>query len=356
MNRLWNKMANVLVSGKLRLGKNASLTVVNSDLTESVIDLAELAALDGIAAADLAKIDGITNGTVAAGKAAVVDANKDIGDFRNLDAVNIDAGASGAAGTVDVFPATASKGKLSLTCSDQTGDTIVTVNADEMGQATTVHFADPGAAASYVAQSTAALTLAEVDVLDGAASTNAVAGKAAITDATGILALSNNKMATEAGAGITGGTGTVYKTSVSKLGGIIKTTILLDLTGLSSSTTDLDIIGQGASAAHLGQITAARNGTVLTGRITCLEAPVGGVTDIDMYSAAEATGVFDGAIADLAETALLTAGAAWTLGDVKVFTAVPAANEYLYLTGGAAGTAAAYTAGKFLVEIEGYDA
>jgi hypothetical protein len=33
---------------------------------------------------------------------------------------------------------------------------------------------------------------------------------------------------------------------------------------------------------------------------------------------------------------------------------VPPANDYLYLTGGAAGTAAAYTAGKFLLELFGY--
>lgn len=163
-------------------------------------------------------------------------------------------------------------------------------------------------------------------------------------------------MDTGAGAGITGGTGTVCKSSVVRAGGIIRTTILIDLTGLSSSTTDLDIIGQGASAAYLGQITAADNGTILTGRVTCLEAPVGGVTDIDLYSATEGTGVFDGGIAALTETALVTAGAAWTIGLVKALTGIPAANEYLYLTGGAAGTAAAYTAGKFLIELEGYDA
>lgn len=166
--------------------------------------------------------------------------------------------------------------------------------------------------------------------------------------------LNGNTLAVEAGAGITGGTGTVYASSVEQVGGIIKTRILLDLTGLSSSTTDLDIIGQGAVAAHLGQITADRNGTILSGRITCLEAPVGGVTDIDMYSATEATGVFDGGVAALTETALHTHGAAWTIGVVGVLTALPAAGEYLYLTGGAAGTAAAYTAGKFLIELEGY--
>jgi hypothetical protein len=158
------------------------------------------------------------------------------------------------------------------------------------------------------------------------------------------------------GAGISGGTGTVFKSSVQRVGDIIKTSILIDLTGLRSSTTDLDIIGTGTAAAYLGQITAAKNGTILTGRMTCLEVPVGGIVDIDLYSATEATGVFDGGIAALAETAIITAGGNWTLGLVKIFGAMPAANAYLYLTGGAGGTANTYTAGKFLIELEGYEA
>lgn len=166
--------------------------------------------------------------------------------------------------------------------------------------------------------------------------------------------LRGNTMCIGAAAGITGGTGTIYKTSVIRTGDIIKTSILIDLTGLSSSTTDLDIIGQSTPAAHLGRILAEHNGTIFTGRITCLEAPVGGVTDIDLYSATEGTGVFDGGIAALVETALLTSGAAWTIARVMAFTALPASGQYLYLTGGAAGTAAAYTAGKFLIEMEGY--
>lgn len=161
-------------------------------------------------------------------------------------------------------------------------------------------------------------------------------------------------MTTGAGAGVTGGTGTVYKTGVSVVGGIITTRIMIDLTGLSSSTTDLDIIGQGASAAHIGRVLAAQQGTILTGRMTCLEVPVGGVTDIDLYSATEGTGVFDGGIGALTETALVTSGGAWTIGTVKYFQDTPVADQYMYLTGGAAGTAAAYTAGKFLIELFGY--
>lgn len=45
---------------------------------------AQLDVLDTIDATDLAKIDGITNGTIAASKAVVVDANKDVTGFRNL--------------------------------------------------------------------------------------------------------------------------------------------------------------------------------------------------------------------------------------------------------------------------------
>ena len=139
-------------------------------------------------------------------------------------------------------------------------------------------------------------------------------------------------------------------------GEIFKTSILLDLTGLGSSTTDLDIIGTGTEAAYLAQITAAINGTILSGRMTCLEVPVGGADDIDLYSAVEATGAFDDGVAALDETALVTAAGAWTLGLTKALGAIPAADEYLYLTGGEAGTAAAYTAGKFLIELDGYAA
>lgn len=154
------------------------------------------------------------------------------------------------------------------------------------------------------------------------------------------------------GAGFAG-TGTVYKASVSKEGDLVKTTIVIDLTGAASSTTDLDIIGT-SGVSHIGQIVAAVNGTNVAGCITCTEAPAGGVTDIDLYSATEGTGAFDGGIAALAETALVTSGGAWTSGTRKGFLAEPAADSYLYLTGGAGGTAATYTAGKFVIEMWGY--
>lgn len=162
-------------------------------------------------------------------------------------------------------------------------------------------------------------------------------------------------LATTAGAGITGGTGTIYKQGAVVKGQVIETRILIDLTGLASSTTDLDIIGVGASAAHLGQITAAVCGTILGGSLTCLEVPAGGVTDIDLYSATEATGVFDAGIGTLTETAVVTSGGAWTIGRVVGITPdTTPADSYLYLTSGAAGTAGTYTAGRFLLTLFGY--
>jgi hypothetical protein len=172
--------------------------------------------------------------------------------------------------------------------------------------------------------------------------------------ATELNTLHGQTLAVEAGAGITGGASTVYKSSVQKSGGIFYTTILLDMTSLQSSTTDLDIIGQSTTPAHLGQITAARNGTILYGRLTCIEVPVTGVTDIDLYSATEATGKFDDAVTGLTETALITNGGAWTLNLVKHLQDVPVADQYLYLTCGAAGTVGTYSAGKFLLELFGY--
>ena len=171
----------------------------------------------------------------------------------------------------------------------------------------------------------------------------------------GFTSLDANTMATEAGTGITGGTGTIYRSSVIREGGIIRTSILIDLTGLRSTASG-DIIGVDGTSnvCHIGQITAARNGTILAGRMTCIEAPTGGDPDINVHSATEGTGVEDGAISSLTETLLVNAGDA-TLGSVVIFTAVPAADEFLYLTLGDT-TNADYTAGKLLIELFGYEA
>jgi hypothetical protein len=136
---LWKKISELVISKKLTMGKNATIDVQNSNGTTSSVDLTELASLDFG-----------TAGTVTASKMVVVDSNKDIGDFRNLDAVNFDAGASGTAGSVDVFPSTASKGKIAITAADSAGNTTTTITNASQSGARTYTIPDAGASASFV--------------------------------------------------------------------------------------------------------------------------------------------------------------------------------------------------------------
>lgn len=306
---------------------------INVMLTDQANDGAPITATS----AELNVLDGVTAGTVLASGGVVVDSNKDIGDFRNLDAVNIDAGADAAVGSVDIFPTTTSRGKFILTCTDQDGATNVTFKPAAMGQASVVSIPDPGAATANVLLTDAAndgvvvtATADELNQLDG-----------------NIL----DDMAVTAGVGITG-TADNYASKVEKIGTLFKTTIVIDIDGLNCGGANDDVIGaDGAGVAHLGQITAARSGTIFAGTLTCIEAPTGGDEDIDLHSATEATGVEDTAIADLTETKLCNSGNL-TAGSVIPLTAFPAANEYLYLTCGTF-TDATYTAGILVIELWG---
>ncbi len=156
--------------------------------------------------------------------------------------------------------------------------------------------------------------------------------------------------ALDVGTGITTGTGTICKANGGLMGGIYQMTILIDLTGLNSGGTAGDIIGVNGTAlpCYIARLPAM---TVLGGRMTCLETPAGGDTDIDLYSATEGTGVEDQAITALTETQIINAGTQ-SRGTVTYFSADPAANAYFYLVGQSTSNAT-YTAGRFLIEIFG---
>lgn len=172
-----------------------------------------------------------------------------------------------------------------------------------------------------------------------------------------ILQAPDPELKTGAGAGITTGTNTVYSTSVERRGNLVYTRIYIDLTGLDSDAAEGDIIGVSGTAlpCHIGQLTAEQNGAIKGVTMTCLETPAGGEVDIDIYSATESTGVTDGAIGSLTETAVLASAADWTAGTVKASGVEVASGQYLYLTVGTASTptAGTYTAGKFLIEFVG---
>jgi len=184
-------------------------------------------------------------------------------------------------------------------------------------------------------------------------SKNATTGTVTVT--------SGDKFAVEAtgSAGIEG-TAAVYVTQVNRLKSdvdtnvnIVKSTIMIDLTDLRDGGTAGDIIGKdGDGVAFIAQVTTANQGVVFGVTMTCVETPAGGGTDIDLYSATEGTGVNDTAIGDLTETQIINAGAA--SAGTMVAGGDIAANQYLYLVGQGTGHAA-YTAGRFLIEITGYD-
>ena len=152
------------------------------------------------------------------------------------------------------------------------------------------------------------------------------------------------------------GTGTIFKGSVLRMGDVVETTIVIDVTGLNSGDADGDIIGVAATAnCHLGRVTAAANGTVFAGYMQCLEPPAGGEPDVDLFSATEATGTEEALVTGLTETALLATAADWTgILAPKSLTAVPAANQYLYLAASGGSTNTTYTGGKFLIKLYGY--
>ena len=176
-----------------------------------------------------------------------------------------------------------------------------------------------------------------------------------------ITVISGDKWAVEAtgSAGIEG-TAAVYVTQVNRLKSdtdtnvnIVKSTIMIDLTGLKDGGAAGDIIGKdGSGVAFIGQVTTANQGTVFGVTMTCLETPAGGSTDIDLFSATEGTGVNDTAITALTETQIINAGAA--SAGTMVAGGDIAADQYLYLVSQGTGDAA-YTAGRFLIEVLGYD-
>ena len=157
------------------------------------------------------------------------------------------------------------------------------------------------------------------------------------------------------GTGISTGTNTICEHSVIKVGGIFKTTILLDMTGLNDGDAADDVIGKDGDTAncHIGEIIAAVNGTIIMGQMTCLELPATGDVDIDLWgTVAEATLAQDVDIATgTGEVICLNAGD-WTLNLRQDLTGMPGPG-HLYLVSGSIGTDANYSAGRFLIELWG---
>jgi len=153
-----------------------------------------------------------------------------------------------------------------------------------------------------------------------------------------------------AGVGITGGTGTVYHSWIERNGNIIKTSIYLDITGLGSSATADDIVGVAGGPAHIGQITAAKNGTIFAGQVTTLETPDANIKDLDLVASATGTDAFDAAVTS--GTTLLDSGNL-DANTIDALTELPSANDYIYITSPTETAVATATTGQILIELYG---
>ena len=186
----------------------------------------------------------------------------------------------------------------------------------------------------------------------------ATASKALILDANGQVAsgptiLSDGAMA--AGTGITTATGGFSYYRVTRIGELYKTEIFIDITGLNDGDTAADVIGKDGDTVncHIGQITAAVNGTIFAARVSVTETPGTAHADIDIWRADEGTLAQDTAISAGTNQAKLFDGDTLAANDILVFSALPAADSYMYLVTGTQGGDADYDAGIILLELWG---
>ncbi len=296
--KLWQKVTSMLVEkqlvvdkrGKLDLESGAEIRVRgdNGGAVTKTISTTELGLLDGVTAttAELNVVAGVTAGTASASKAVVLDASKNITGLGTLGATNVDVGASGTAGSVDVFPATAAKGKLSIVAADSAGDTTTTIVNASQAAARTYTIPDAGANASLVMTEGAqtingvktfgavpvlpaagvtvgatTITEAEIGVLDGVTAGTASASKAVVLDASKNLdTLSVGTLAATTNVAVGGGTAitkiVVYAPSLDVASVAANTTAEQTFTVTGLTTADKVFVNKPSVNAGLGIVNA----------------------------------------------------------------------------------------------------
>lgn len=155
----------------LRLADADSLVgttiTINNEYDPSVLTAATPASGDLLGFADISDTNALKKATltdiVAAGISAtptftsvtattgtLTTGNITTGNITTANVTNLDAGASGTAGTADIFPATASKGKIQITATDSVGNTTTTITNASQAGAVTYTIPDAGASANFV--------------------------------------------------------------------------------------------------------------------------------------------------------------------------------------------------------------
>jgi hypothetical protein len=155
----------------------------------------------------------------------------------------------------------------------------------------------------------------------------------------------------EHGAGAIG-TGVAPATYRHTENGIIITEIKVDLEGLTSKNTADDAIGLAAGGnAYIGRNVVATNGVIFKIELICVETPAGGDNDVNVVVNSSGTIAYDGAAGT---TYGVNGGDAVAGQVVQNLVQGLTANHYFYLTAGTGDTAAAYTAGQFIVRLHGH--
>lgn len=132
-----------------------------------------------ISSTDIGYIDGITPGTAAASKALVLNSSKGISLITSLNSTTLSAGVDATAGTLQVFPTTTAKGKLTVTISDATTNTVTNINVAAQAAARTYTVPDAGATTASFMMTAGTATMAAgskivTDKTTGVCSSNAV--------------------------------------------------------------------------------------------------------------------------------------------------------------------------------------
>ena len=195
---------------------------------------------------------------------------------------------------------------------------------------------------SHITCTSSTTTFAKASTFSGA-----VTCGSALT-VSGITKLSCNASGTS-GAGITAGSDTISKTSAVRTGDIVYTTIVLDVDDLHSDADDRVVgVDGNTDPAYLMRIGTGYQGTLIGGKLTCLEAPN---ADISLFKSTSGTlDEGDTASGAAGYASVCSKGSTWAAGDMRAFSSIPSNNDYLYLEGESTAT---FSSGRFIIEMWG---
>ena len=177
-----------------------------------------------------------------------------------VNSTNVDAGASGTAGTVDVFPTTAANGKLIVAAVDAGAAYNTTVSNSAMGQSSVISIPDPGAATSKFVLQDGNNTAAKVINLSVGATPLPVVDFAGstITAAAGAANVSTVTVTLKDGSGTTLARRVPFQ--------VYKSSAADGLTLGAAASTGWSVASGGLSLA---------NGTAVTTSINCMSSAAG---------------------------------------------------------------------------------